>query len=725
MAGAHRALALFFCLFAFLAMAPHAVQANPVSTDNVKAHLIAERDSVAPGSSIWVLLHFKIRDGWHTYWQNPGDSGQATQIDWQLPEGVTAGPIHWPYPHALPVGPLMNYGYEGQAFHLAEIRVPADWPADKPLQIRAAANWLVCEKTCIPENGTFELALPGGPGSHTADSATVALFEAARRDLPVESAWPARFEASGNAMSLNLDIGGVEAETIKAAHFYPYDWGVVEPAAPQSFTVDADGLTVTMTPSSAGTAQTLDGVLVLTSDTGDASVTRGLKVSATPSAPVSPIGSGAAANPVSIGIWQALLFALLGGVILNLMPCVFPVLSMKALALLQHARDERAVMRRHGLAYTAGILVCFAALALALIGLKASGAAVGWGFQLQSPVFVAILAYLLFFLGLSLSGIVTVGGSLMGMGDRLARRGGYGGSFFTGALAAIVATPCTAPFMGAAIGFALTQSAMVSLGVFLALGFGLALPYLLLTFAPASMRLLPKPGPWMERVKQVLAFPLYASVAWLVWVLSFQTGPDGVAAVLAGIVLIAFAAWIWHATAAARRPARIAGLTATVVAALLAFAPLAALPPGSAAPTAGLHAVAGKDGLPSEPYSAKRLAALRGEGRAVFVNMTAAWCITCLVNDRVALSSPKVAEAFEIGNVAYLVGDWTNRDGDVTELLESFGRNGVPLYVLYPADGGAPQVLPQILTETTVLRALRNHSTEPKTLTFGTKGSPS
>jgi thiol:disulfide interchange protein DsbD len=388
------------------------------------------------------------------------------------------------------------------------------------------------------------------------------------------------------------------------------------------------------------------------------------------------------------------------------MPCVLPVLSVKALGLIQHATGSTSAMRRHGFAYAAGVLLSSAAVAGTLLALRAGGERIGWGFQLQSPLVVTLLAYLLFAMALALSGVFVIDGRLTGMGQSLAGRSGYSGSFFTGALAAVAATPCTAPFMGTAVGFAVTQPWTTGLLVFEALGLGLALPYLLLTMIPAWRRFLPRPGAWMKRLEELLAFPLYASVAWLVWVLSQQAGPTAVAAALAGLVLIGLAAWLYQASRHARAAWRRAGLTAVaaLVVGAVALGPLAGTAPARAPVTA--------PGGREEAFSPRRLAELRAQGRPVFVNVTAAWCITCLVNERVALRSDAVAEAFAKKGVVVLKADWTSRDAVIAEMLGSFGRSGVPLYLLYaPAAAGgsparAPVVLPQILTEGAVIDAV-------------------
>jgi thiol:disulfide interchange protein DsbD len=406
-------------------------------------------------------------------------------------------------------------------------------------------------------------------------------------------------------------------------------------------------------------------------------------------APAAEAAAPAEAPVSDLGLLPALALALLGGLILNLMPCVFPVLSIKALALVNKG-DHKA----EGLAYTAGVLASFAVLAGVLIALRAGGQQVGWGFQFHSPVFVLVVAYLLFLVGLSLSGLFEIGGSFTGVGSALAARQGLAGSFFTGVLAAVVATPCTAPFMGAGLAFALAQPAAVMLAVFLALGLGLALPFLVLAFWPAAQRWLPRPGAWMDRFKQALAFPMYAAVVWLLWVLAQQTGPDGVALALGGLVLITFGLWWRHSSGGSA-----VGTGAAMASVVLALGASAWIKPVAAD-------VQGAGAASTEAYSAARLADLRAQNKPVFVNMTASWCISCLVNERVALSRPEVKEAFARSGVIYLKGDWTREDPAITAVLRAHGRSGVPLYLYYAPGAAAAQVLPQILTPGLVIEAI-------------------
>jgi thiol:disulfide interchange protein/DsbC/DsbD-like thiol-disulfide interchange protein len=724
-------------VFGVLLMLGSGAWASIVRTDHVTAQIVAEPGTLHPGKTLWVMLHLKLKDGWHTYWRNPGDSGQPPAIAWTLPDGVTAGDIRWPYPEPLPYGPLLNYGYSHDAYHLVPIALPSGWPEGKPVDISAKATWLVCSDICVPEGGSFTLSLPTADTTQQTDAKIAGLFRTARARLPVEPDWKVGLAGTGDKVVLTLSGAALDGASVKSATFFPYEWGLIEPAAKQQLATAANGLSLTMTAGQTPNKGKLDGVLVLTGASGNGPAPRAYKISARAGVdagvvPTPPASAPQAAAPLAggtspaanVGLLTAMLFAVLGGIILNLMPCVFPILSMKAIALIRHAEKDHRTVRLHGLAYAAGVLVCFAVLALILIALKAGGAATGWGFQLQSPVFVAAMAYLFFLLGLNLSGVFEIGTSVMDVGGGLSARSGFGGDFFTGVLAAVVSTPCTAPFMGVALGFALTQPTAVALAVFLALGVGFALPYLLLTFVPALVRLLPKPGAWMERTRQFLAFPLYASVAWLVWVLAIQTGPHGVFAALGGIVLLAFAVWLAKVTLDAKAHGRMAGRAGSTVAAAAALGLIVGLgafsTPSTPVSTTGRSA----EGPRYEPFSTERLAALRAAGKPVFVNMTAAWCITCLVNERVALSSAEVSERFASLDIAYLKGDWTNGDPQITALLESFGRSGVPLYALYGPGNAKPVLLPQLLTETIVLDALQDLSSQLK-ITAKTNGSAS
>ncbi|WGF88777.1 protein-disulfide reductase DsbD family protein [Marinivivus vitaminiproducens] len=672
--------------------------AESVRTDNVTAELMSEAAVAAPGDTVWVAMRQQIREGWHTYWRNPGDSGDATRLSWDLPEGVTAGDIIWPTPSRLPYGPLTNYGFKDEAWLLVPVTVPADWPAGRTLPLRAHAQWLVCAEICIPEEGVLSLDLPTG-GATVADPALAEGFAGARAALPGDSPWPATAQVTSERIGLRLDAAGIDASRISDAYFFADRPGAVEPSAPQARNVDRSGLTLEIAPGRTAQEGPLTGVLVLTERLDGGPVSHAFEVR-----PETGIVPAAIAATADLGLWQALVLAFGGGLILNLMPCVFPVLAMKALALARQGDMPARERRLHGLAYGLGVVVSFVAIAGLLLALRAGGEAVGWGFQLQSPIVVLLLAWLLFIVGLSLSGLVALQGAFAGAGAGLAHRGGAAGAFGTGVLATMVATPCTAPLMAAALGYAMVQPAPVALAIFLTLGFGMALPMVLLGLFPVLGRTLPRPGPWMERFKQALAFPMYASAAWLVWVLSLQAGPDGVAAALAGMVLIAAAAWLWHmrdGLGTAGR--RVAGALAVLL--VVGTLGLVPVPTGREAPPVVGGAVAAEDA--SVPYSEETLARLRAEGRPVFLNLTAAWCITCQVNERIALSGDGFQDALAAADVAYLKGDWTNRDPAITDLLDRFGRSGVPLYVYFPGDGAAPVVLPQVLTEATVVAALK------------------
>lgn len=695
-------LVWLWALSAWLAQAV-AEPGPEAGTAQVQASLIASAAAVHPGDRIWIGVHQNIIPHWHTYWKNPGDSGLATRIQYQVPAGTAVGDIQWPTPGKIVVGPVVNYGYERAVTLLSPLQVAADAPVGGDLPIQAKVKWLVCAETCIPQQVELALRLPVvaagtpvGPGSD--------LIETAKASWPIDSPWQTNLEVSaGNTVKLRLsgaDLGDLRRQPL---WFYPEQWGPINHGFEQTVTVADDAVAIVIKPGDQPLAagQILNGVLAV----GPPGNVRGYQIQAAwpampsaapatePPAATQP-GPGIAEPPSDLGLAAALALALAGGLILNLMPCVFPVLSLKALALLEQAKHQPRQIRRHGWCYAAGILASFAGLAALLIGLKAGGASIGWGFQFQSPLFVLAVAYLLFAVGLSLSGVFTIGTSIAGLGSGLAARGGYAGSFFTGVLAAVVATPCTAPFMGAAIGFAVTRPAPELLAVFLSLGAGLALPYWLLCHWPALQRWLPKPGAWMETLKQGLAFPMYATAAWLVWVLSRQAGPSAVAAALAGCVLIGLAAWLCQISRnAGDFKRRLADASAGGVLALALAGGYFGVDGAGPVPAA----VRAKSG-DWQAYSAELLNRLRAEGKPVFVNFTADWCITCLVNEKVALSSDRVQSAFRDRGVVYLKGDWTHPDASIAQVLADYGRSGVPLYLYFAPGAGNAAVLPQLLT---------------------------
>jgi thiol:disulfide interchange protein len=701
-----RLVALLIVLFA---SGPAFAQAV-VQTDNVRSELLANVQSVKPGEPFWVALHQTIRPKWHTYWKNPGESGIATEIKWTLPPGVTADPIIWPTPHLFNIGGVINYGYQDEATLLVRLTPSADL-SGQALKLAAEANWLVCEDVCIPEEGKFELSLPIAAAAAPASPATRALFDKARQSMPTPSPWPARYGVTKSGdPTLLVEAKGLKPDMVRDVYFFPADWGAIASMATQTASIDGDGIRIPLKrgDSKAALPERLAGTLVLTEKTADGEVRQAFDISAKldPALATTSALAGSlagASDGAAPSLAQALLFALLGGLILNLMPCVFPVLAMKAAAFARLAGHDRRAMQRDGVAYTAGVLVSFAAMAAIVVAIRASVGEVSWGFQFQSPVFSLLIAYLFFTVGLNLSGVFEITGSFVGVGQGLAGRRGTLGAFFTGVLAVVVATPCTVPFMAAALGFALSQPAPQTVAVLLALGLGLALPYLVLSLTPALQRLLPRPGPWMDRLRQFLAFPMYASAVWMIWVLIQQTGADGVIYALGGMLLIAFAIWLLRIGRGApvgtwlrRGVAAVAVLLAFAAALKLEDSPATAAS-ASGSPTGGVSF----DGW--EHYSRERLDQARAEGKPVFVDLTAAWCITCLVNERVALETAASRRAFEQAGIVKLKGDWTNRDPEITSLLKDLGRAGVPVYLLWVPGAERPKILPQVLTESLIL----------------------
>ena len=708
---------LALLLMALPAWAQPAESAGPEDpSPHSEAALVSEVVSIQPGEPFTVALRMTMEEGWHSYWMNPGDSGQPTSIDWVLPTGFTADSLRWPYPHRIEAGPLTSYGYSGELLLLSTITPPADLEPGTEVSLEGKATWLICADLCLPAEADLRLTLPVRAEPPAQNERWQGAFAEARSALPTTLPdWS--FEASRSAGSYALRVTPPEGQAVdlEGAYFFPAEKAVLDHAAPQPFSEGEDGsylIALQESEYAQGPAERLRGALVAPEGkawdpSGDV---RALWIDAPVDTAQAVGASSAAATPGgSLTLVWALFFAFLGGMILNLMPCVFPVLSIKVLSFARQAGETSSVPRKHGLVFGAGVVASFWALAGLLLALRAGGSQIGWGFQLQSPLFVALMAMLFFGIGLNLLGVFEVGNRLTNWGGRVegASAGhGYGGSFLSGVLATIVATPCTAPFMGAALGFALSLSALGALLVFTALGVGMASPYVLLSTSPRLLKHLPKPGAWMETLRQVLAFPMFATAIWLVWVFGQQAGVSGVTLLLAALLLLGMGGWLlgrWDAyRISTRRRLLTRGLATAAFAGALAVALIGARSeapvPGSSAAQAG--------GIAWQPFSPEKVEQLRTEGRPVFIDFTAAWCLTCQVNERTALSAAAVQAAFDEKNVAMLKADWTNRDATITRALEGYGRSGVPLYVLYKSNDTAPTLLPEILTQDIVLDAL-------------------
>ncbi|MCS6996414.1 MAG: thioredoxin family protein [Casimicrobiaceae bacterium] len=711
--------------------------AQPVKTPHVEVELVAERTSVAPGQTARIGLSIRHAPKWHTYWKNPGDSGLPTKVTWQLPPGVTVSEFEWPAPERLVTGPIVNFGYEGHILLPASVRIPADAKPGSTIEIKGHAEWLVCKDVCIPEDGPVRLRLPVTAAAGEL-SPQAPLFAQADRRMPrALPGWgDAGAEVAGRELLIRFS-GPPEARlsgfdvfpeleqltepavqtTYRAGNTYFARLKLLDGAKPPAevaFVVTAPaGLRASGAHEPAAalrliapvrTVATLElpreavplaAVATKPSTVGETSAAQAAR--GAPSAP-------AAGATDTLGLAGALLFAFLGGMILNLMPCVFPVLSLKILSFAQHHGDQAgaaAAMRRHGLYYAAGVVLSFLALAGVLLAIKAAGSAVGWGFQLQEPTVVWTLAAIFFVIGLNLLGAFEVG--QLAPSTLLSYTAKHPGvdAFATGVLAVVAASPCTAPFMGAALGFALTQSAGTALAVFAALGAGMALPYVLLAWFPAWLDRLPRPGPWMVTLKQALAFPMFLAVVWLLWVLAQQVGVDSGAVALLGLVGIALGAWLLGSS---RPSARWAGLVAALAAFALAWpagAPALSAQTTTTAPDASAR---GASDL-WQPWSPEAVAAANAAGKPVFVDYTAAWCVSCQANKRLVLSREDVLSAFAAKGVVLMRADWTNRDPRITESLKALGRSGVPVYALH-APGRPVELLPELLTPGLVKEAI-------------------
>ncbi len=632
------------------------------------AQLVSNVDAVADNHSFWALLHIKTSPGWHAYWKNPGDSGIPPSLKWSLPGGMAAGKMVFQPPHRIVLGDLANYGYDDNAYYLTPISVKNSERGEKSIKVHA--EWLVCEKECIPQAGDF--TFPINVAEQTKLGPKNQFIQSLIKKLPKRKDQPLSYSTTEKNIIISMPES-ITKQKIQSAYFFPEEESVILPGFDQVLSKTQDGMTLTMARDFSVPADSLHGVLLLKTSDGD----QYIDIKVNKESVVAPADS----------IWQAILFALLGGIILNAMPCVFPILALKALSISKSGTQSYRHNVLDGVSYTMGVLACFAVLAAVLLVLQSFGQQIGWGYQMQSPLMITLMIYLFLLIGLNLSGYFEVGARLMGVGNELTNKSGYGGSFFTGVLAAVVATPCTAPFMGTALGFALTQPPVIATTILLSLGFGMALPLLLISIIPALGRILPRPGAWMETFKELLAFPMFVSMVWLLWVLVQQTSPQEELYVMLGLVMTAFSFWLWRKMSLQNKLVK-----------MIVWVMLAAL---SALPVYVIYQYEKNSGEAtteiSQSFTPEKLESLLAEKKPVFVNMTAAWCLTCKYNEGAYFSTKKFKDLLKNNNITYLKGDWTNRNATILNYLKSFDRSGVPLYVFYDKNGKS-HVLPQILS---------------------------
>ncbi|KFI08385.1 protein-disulfide reductase DsbD [Massilia sp. BSC265] len=702
-------LRFFAAALAALVLALHAgwTQAAPsAETGHARASLLVHAPSgIQPGAEVWLGLRIEHQPHWHTYWLNPGDSGLPTTTAWTLPAGFTAGDIAWPTPKQLPLGPLMNYGYDGDLLLPVRLTVPPDYQGG-PVPVKLRADFLICEEVCIPEFAELDTKLSPDPVSTHA-----ALFQRAFDTAPVESpGLKAAARIENNALVIEAS-GLPPAYRKQPLQLFPANGGVIDHPAPLAQEWQGERLVLRAPLSSQRSDSPVSMDAVITAGHQAPGIRVGFAIAgpwpkpgatASTTAPA-PGTAPAASPPPADGAGQpwlmVLAFAFLGGAILNLMPCVFPVLSLKVLGFAQHGGERKRIVAG-GFAYTLGVIASFLLLAALLLALRASGEGLGWGFQLQSPAFVAALSILFTLIGFNLAGLFEFSHMLPGRILNARARNPVADDFLTGVLAVAVASPCTAPFMGAALGAALSQPAPQALSVFAALGAGMAAPYLAASLFPGLARMLPRPGPWMAHFKTFMAFPMFATVVWLLWVLGQQAGVDAVAAVLGLIVAAAFGVW------ALGIPTRSsAGRVAGIAAAALALGGAAAWS-WPAFQYGQANAAVAEASTDWQAWSPRAVAQARQQGRPVFVDFTAAWCVTCQYNKRTTLADPALMEDFRARQVVLLRADWTRRDETITQALKELGRSGVPVYALYGKGAQQPTLLSELPSVDEVRRAL-------------------
>lgn len=667
----------------------------------VEVSLVSEYTTIAPGEPFEIGLRIKPDPDWHVYWKNPGDAGLPPTLKWQLAEGFAAADIRFAVPDLIPAGPLAAYGYYGEVLYPVTLSTPAELEAGDTVMIGLEANWLVCKEECIPGKASFSIPILVAGQAVSAKTDHADLFERTRSRYP--SPWPPGWTVSAEIdnqdITITVDSPDELGEKVDL-YFFSSEKAVVEHGAEQDLRTVGESyeLTVKRSPYSVSLPDSLRGILRVSNDVDTTFLTLGVNVV--------PNGrSVARTESQAMGLILALVLAFAGGMVLNLMPCVLPVLSLKILGLVEQANQSGRSLFLHGAGFSLGVMASFWALAILLMILQAGGAQLGWGFQLQSPTFVMVMAGAIFLLALNMFGLFEITFLARSVGGSSSPKG-LGGAILSGVTATLLATPCTAPFMGTALGYSLTQPPLISLLVYTSLGAGMAAPYLLLTLFPGLLRFVPKPGRWIETLKQGLGFVLIATVVWLAWVLSLQTDSMGIVVLHSVLLLLAVAAWVfgrWSTVSS-----RLGTLVRAVVPLGLVVLALAggSMVLGTSAGSAETSTVGATKADDWEKFSQNRLDSLRADGQPVFVDFTAAWCLSCKVNERVALAPAEVMSRFKNLNVTLLKADWTRRSPEITKALASFGRNSVPLYVLYGPGQMEPEILPAVLTTGIVHEAL-------------------
>ena len=636
----------------------------------------SESEAMMKGDELLLGLNFKLTPGWHTYWKNPGDAGEGASITWQLPKGFQASEILWPGPEAIPVEPLMTFGYEDEITLLTKIK--ALDAAVFPAIVKAKVSWYTCKDICVPQEANLELTIQNGEKVNTffANELSNVFL-----NLPKELSSKHRVEALDDNYFLQMELDG--NTPVSSAYFFPEEYGLSSYSKEQILEINKNSLSLQISQSEVNLKlQNFAGVLLLNNQDSRTFFNVNLN-----------LNNNQKQESLSISeLVLTIIFAFIGGLILNAMPCVFPILSIKILNFVEQSEGSKEKMIQHGLSFSAGVLVTFLSIAGLLLLLKSGGESIGWGYQLQSPLMVTILIYLFVAIGITFMSNLVLGGQLAQLGNINQGYGDITSSFLTGVLAVIVASPCTAPFMGSAVGIALLQPGFITIAIFVSLGLGFAAPYLLLSFYPSLLKVLPKPGAWMETLKQFMAFPMWGSALWLTWVLSGQVQTDSVLMVLLGALFIALGLWILEKNQSSDGFAKWMSLSSVTI--LLGAALWLA-------PT-DYENIEQDTSSDLNSYSPELLDSLLAENKPVFLNFTADWCITCKVNEAIVLNQVSIKNALESKGIVYLKADWTRKDETIANKLAEYGRTGVPLYLLYSSEG-IPVILPELLTEDMLL----------------------